>query len=128
MRIIQSIVLAGVMLMPVAALAQNGASTGPAQPRDGMGDSTTPSTSFNGLPAGSVNAATGPQAHPAYPSGSTTANPGAAFVRDQPVPSTSPLTHSPGELSTTATNAAGTKTQSPASPGVGEAARPPGRP
>lgn len=83
--------------LPAAALAQSGTT----QTRDGLGNGGHPLAPANGSPAGSENATTGPQSRPSYPSGSTTANPGAAFVRDQPKPATGPLARPPGNLSTT---------------------------
>ncbi len=110
--------------VPLAVSAQG---QGPTQSRDGLG-SAGPSlsgtaTTPNSLPAGSENAQTGPQSRPAYPSGSTAANPGEAFVRTMPVPATGPLQTSPGALSTTTTTPGGTQTTS-GGPGVGEAATP----
>ncbi len=112
-----------VSVAPAVALAQ-----GPTQGRDGMGAGSSgqvnTGTSPNSLPAGSSNAATGPQAQPAYPSGSTTPNPGAAMVATQPVPATGPLQSSPGSIATTTvTPGGGTQTRS-GGPGVGEAATP----
>ena len=110
--------LAAVLLaLPVAALAQ-----GPTQSRDGLATASQGVTSNNSLPAGGVNAVTGPQSRPAYPSGSTTANPGAAFVKTRPVPSTGPLASPPGVLSTTTIGAGGSV--KPGGPGVGQAATP----
>ena len=109
---------------PLAAFAQ----AGPTQDRSGLpngvmgGNPVQPSNSF---PAGGVNAQTGPQSRPAYPSGSTTANPGAAFVRDTPKPSTGPLASPPGNVSTTTVTPTGATTQRSGGPGVGQAATPP---
>ncbi len=94
-------------LTPVVAFAQlnSGAPSvmsGPTQSRDGLGNGAHPLTPTNSLPAGSENATTGPQSRPAYPSGSTTPNPGAAFVGgSQQKPNTPPLANPPGNLSTT---------------------------
>lgn len=93
-------------LTPVVALAQLNGNTpstmaGPTQSRDGLGNGGHPLTPTNSLPAGSENATTGPQSRPAYPSGSSTPNPGAAFVGSQQKPDTPPLANPPGNLSTT---------------------------
>lgn len=111
------------LLLPAAAHAQ----AGQTQSRDGLGSGSNSQIAApsNSLPSGGINAETGPQSRPAYSSGpSTTPNPGAAFVRNTPVPATGPAQSPPGTLGTTTTggNGAGTR---PASPGVGEAARPP---
>ena len=109
---------------PLAALAQ----AGPTQDRNGLpngvngGEPVQPS---NSLPAGGVNATTGPQSRPAYPSGSTTANPGAAFVRLTPKPSTGPAASPPGNISTTTVTPGGRMTRRSGGPGVGQAATPP---
>ena len=122
---VRTVIFAAVVLVatPLSVSAQ-----GPTQSRDGLGagaqslsgTATTP----NSLPTGSSNAETGPQSRPAYPSGSTTANPGEAFVRTTPVPATGPMQTSPGALSTTTTTPSGTQPTS-GGPGVGEAATPP---
>ncbi len=115
-----AILVTGLVLgLPVAASAQ-----GPTQSRDGLATASQgKGEANNGGPAGSVNAATGPQSRPAYPSGSTTANPGAAFVRTQPKPATGPAASPPGVLDTKTVTGAGTAPQSPAV-GVGQAATP----
>ena len=120
----KSIFATAVLLaVPIAALAQ----AGPTQDRSGLplGETSPGAGSSNSLPAGSVNAQTGPQSRPAYPSGSTTANPGAAFVRDTPKPSTGPLSSPPGTVSTTTVNPGGGVTQRTGGSGVGQAATPP---
>ncbi|MBC7800527.1 MAG: hypothetical protein H7Z10_07885 [Gemmatimonadaceae bacterium] len=85
------------LALPVAAHAQSGTT----QSRDGLGIGGHPGAPTGGAPAGNQNATTGPQSQPAYPSGSTTANPGAAFVDTQPSPATGTLARPPGNLSTT---------------------------
>lgn len=90
----------GVAAVPAVAFAQAGAT----QSRDGLGNGghERPAVSPpRSSPAGSENATTGPQSRPAYPSGSTTRNPGAAFVGAQPKPATGPLASPPGNLATT---------------------------
>ena len=107
-------------LAPLAVQAQT-------QSRDGLGSGSGSQTAApsNSLPAGAINAQTGPQSRPAYGSGlSTTPNPGEAFVRTTPVPSTGPAQSPPGTLSTTTVGGSGTATTT-GGPGVGEAARPP---
>ncbi len=108
-----------VLAFPAAALAQGGVT----QSKDGLDTATQGKTSNNSLPAGSVNAQTGPQSRPAYPSGSTAANPGAAFVNTMPVPATGPATAPPGIVSTTTMGANGAAKTG--GPGVGQAATPP---
>ena len=91
--------------VPVSAFAQSG----PTQSRDGLGTGghDKPAVSPpNSAPAGSENATTGQQSRPAYPSGSTTPNPGAAFVGNTPKPATGPLANPPGNLETTTTQGA----------------------
>lgn len=89
--------VAALAALPAAAMAQ-----GPTQSRDGLGNAGHLGQPTNSMPAGTENATTGPQAHPAYPSGSTTPNPGAAFVDTKPVPADGGvLRGSPGALSTT---------------------------
>ena len=86
--------------VPAAALAQSGVT----QSRDGLGNGGHEKPAISppqSAPAGSENATTGPQSRPAYPSGSTTPNPGAAFVRNQPKPATGPVANPPGNLVTT---------------------------
>jgi len=87
----------GLVAAPAVAFAQ-GAAT---QLRDGLGTGAHPTSPAKSSPAGSENATTGPQSRPAYPSASTTRNPGAAFVRNQPKPATGPIANSPGNLATT---------------------------
>ncbi len=122
MRVI-ALAAASLIALSTSALAQIG--VGPTQSRDGMGDATTPTMSANGGPAGSMNATTGPQAHPAYPSGSDTPNPGAGLVRaTTPKPATGPVAKPPGTLKTVTIHKNGSTTAHPASAGVGEAAKP----
>lgn len=109
---------AGMLAFPLAALAQGPG--GPTQTRDGLGNAGHPRASSNSLPAGSLNANTGPQSRPAYPSGSSTPNPGAAFVQTQPSPATGPLAAPPGNLGTTTITPGGAAIRQPASPGVSE--------
>ena len=109
---------AALLAFPATAMAQ-----GQTQSRDGLATASQGVTTNNSQPAGGVNAETGPQSRPAFPSGSATPNPGAAFVNAQPKPSTGPLASPSGILSTTTTDAGGaTKT---GGPGVGQAATPP---
>lgn len=97
------------------------AQAGPTQSRDGLGNAAHPATPSNSLPAGSLNANTEPQSQPAYPSGSSTPNPGAAFVGTRPEPATGALASPSGVLSTTATQGGQTVTQPNSSGfGVGE--------
>ena len=111
---------AALLALPIGALAQSG----PTQSRDGLDTATQGKGAVNNAaPAGSVNAVTGPQSRPAYPSGSTTANPGAAFVRDKPTPSTGPIAAAPGIVSTTTVGPGGA--DKTGGPGVGQAATPP---
>ncbi len=116
-------VIVALIWLPLSVRAQ-----GPTQGRDGLASGTQTMTGTastpNSLPAGSSNAETGPQSHPAYPSGSTTANPGEAFVHTTPVPVTGPAQASPGALATTTVSPSGTQTRS-GGPGVGEASTPP---
>ena len=112
------ILLTGALLtLPLAAMAQ-----GATQSRDGLATATQGKTSNNAMPAGSVNAETGPQIPPAYPSGSTPPNPCAAFVKTMPKPSTGPLAKPPGTVTKTI-GSAGTVAR-PNSPGVGQASTP----
>lgn len=94
---------------PLAVQAQSGTT----QSRDGLGTGAHPLAPVNGSPAGSENATTGPQSRPAYPSGSDTANPGAAFTRNVPTPATGPLASPPGALATTTTTQGGQVTTRP---------------
>ena len=110
---------------PSVAKAQAPAAAGPTQDISSMDSGSNPVNTPNSLPAGSMNAVTGPQAHPAYPSGSSTPNPGAAFVKSQTaVPAAGQTRGSPGDLSTTTVGSDGTETSS-SGPGVGESATPP---
>ncbi len=107
-----------------AAAAAQGVLNG-TQNRSGLGDADHPTNPSNGLPAGAMNATTGPQAHPAYPSGSDTSNPGAAMVRAaSPKPATGPAAKPVGNVSTMTLSGHGAKKQ-PASAGVGQASTPP---
>ena len=114
-------------LLAVVPLSVSAQGQGPTQTRDGLGSGgrslSSTGTSPNSLPSGSENSQTGPQSRPAFPSGSTTANPGEAFVRNTPVPATGPLQTSPGALATTTTSPTTGSTTS-GRPGVGEAAAP----
>lgn len=96
-------------LTPLAAAAQSG----PTQSRSGLGTGAHPTQPTNSSPAGSENATSGPQGRPAYPSGSTTPNPGAAFVRDQPKPASGALASPPGALATTTVQPGGQITTRP---------------
>ena len=120
MRRARAFAFAAIVAMPVAAFGQANTT----QSRDGLGSASHPVDPSNSHPAGGVNAATGPQAHPAYPSGSTTPNPGAAMVRaNSPKPATGPAKSSPGSVKTTTVGRSGSV---PAGgPGVGEAPSPP---
>ena len=123
MRHLALLLGAALFAAPLPASAQSG----PTQSRDGLGNAAHPTQPANGSPAGSENANTGPQGRPAFPRGSTTANPGGAFVRNQPRPATGPLASPPGNLgTTTVTPGGGVVQQQPGSPGVG--AEGPGRP
>ncbi len=119
---------AALLIVPMAASAQGGAGGGGiTQGRDGLaaGSKSQNNNSSNSLPTGAINAETGPQAHPAYSSGaSTTPNPGEAFVRTTPVPSSGGAQSSPGTLSTTTVSGNNTATKT-GGPGVGEAGTPP---
>ena len=88
-----------------------GAQYGVTQSRDGLGTGSHPHSPTNASPAGSENATNGPQSRPAYPSGSDTPNPGAAFVRNRPVPATGVAVSPPGMLSTTMTQGGQTATR-----------------
>ena len=112
--------LGALLAVPLAASAQ-----GTSQSRDGLATASQgKGLTNNSSPAGSVNAATGPQSKPAYPSGSDTANPGAAFVRTMPRPASGAANRPTGIISTQ-TQAGGTTVQQPQSPGVGQAVTPP---
>lgn len=115
MRALTILLGTALLAAPVAARAQ----AGPTQSRDGLGNAAHPLAPSNSLPAGSANANTGPQSRPAYPSGSTTPNPGAAFVGTKPKPATGALASPPGTLSTTTTRG-GQVTTRPGGPSVGE--------
>ena len=120
---ISTIAAALTLAVPLAAWAQGGGSpSGVTQSRDGLSTASQGKASSDSMPAGGVNAQTGPQSRPAYPSGSTTANPGAAFVKTMPVPSTGPAAAPPGIVSTTTVGGGGSAKV--ASPGVGQAATP----
>ncbi len=100
MRHTASLLAVSLLAVPAAAFAQAGVT----QSRDGLGNGGhgQPAQSApRSSPAGSENATTGPQSRPAYPSGSTTPNPGAAFVRNQPKPATGAIANPPGNLATT---------------------------
>ena len=123
MRVI-ALASASLMMLSTAAFAQQG--MGPTQSRDGLGDATTPTQPANSGPAGLMNATTGPQAHPAYPSGSDTSNPGAGLVRaTTPKPATGPISKPPGSLTTVTVGRNGAARSQPNSPGVGQPAQPP---
>ena len=116
----RSILLLVVLIsaMPALAFAQAGTT----QTRDGLGTGGRPSPAQSpagSSPAGSENATTGPQSQPAYPSGSTTPNPGAAFVATQPAPATGSVAQPPGSLATTTTEPSGQAVTRPGGP-VGE--------
>ena len=115
------LVVSALLMAPLAAAAQGGKT----QSRDGLATASqgTGMTNNSG-PAGSVNATTGPQSQPAYPSGSDTPNPGSAFVATQPKPAVGAAAKPPGVLSTTTMGPGGAVSQ-PGSPGVGQAATPP---
>jgi len=97
MRHAASLLAISLVAVPATAFAQGA----PTQSRDGLGTGAHPTSPASSSPAGSENATTGPQSRPAYPSGSTTRNPGAAFVRNQPKPATGPVANPPGNLATT---------------------------
>ncbi len=100
MRHVASLLAISLVAVPAAAFAQAGVT----QSRDGLGNGGHEKPGISpprSAPAGSENATTGPQSRPAYPSGSTTRNPGAAFVRNQPKPATGPVANPPGNLATT---------------------------
>lgn len=97
MRHVALLLATAFVAVPAAAFAQ----AGPTQSRDGLGNGAHPSSPAKSSSSGSENATTGPQSRPAYPSGSTTPNPGAAFVRNQPKPATGPVASPPGNLATT---------------------------
>ncbi len=106
MRAFPLLLSAALLAASPAAQAQSGAT----QSRDGLGAAAHPNSPTNSLPSGSENANTGPQSRPAYPSGSDTPNPGAAFVRNAPKPATGPLGSEPGVLSTTTIQSGATTT------------------
>ena len=106
--------------MPLAANAQSGTT----QSRDGLGTGAHPNSPANGSPAGAENATSGPQSRPAFPSGSDTANPGAAFVRNQPVPAAGTVASPPGALSTTTIQGGQAITRPSGSPATTEGAKP----
>ena len=120
MRRIAALIAACVL--PLAANAQSGTT----QSRDGLGTGghAVPSNPVNGAPAGSENATSGPQSRPAYPSGSDTSNPGAAFVRNQPAPASGTAEKPPGVLSTTTVQGGQATTRPGASPLTTEGAAP----
>lgn len=121
MRIAGILIAIAIASLPLTARAQGA----PTQSRDGLGTGAHPLNPTNASPAGTENATSGPQSRPAYPSGSDTPNPGAAFVRIQPVPSTGSVTSPPGALSTTTTTQGGqTITQPGGSPATTEGAAP----
>ena len=99
MRTVAFLITTTLCVAPLAVYAQSGTT----QTRDGLGTGGHPTAPVNSSPAGSENATSGPQNKPAYPSGSDTSNPGAAFVRNQPVPATGQAASPPGVLSTTTT-------------------------
>ena len=112
--------LTGALLsLPLVAAAQ-----GVTQSRDGLPTASQGKESNNPAPAGSINATTGPQSAPAYPSGSSSPNPGAAFVQTMPRPESGPATQPSGIVSTQ-TQTGGGAVQQPASPGVAQAPPPP---
>ena len=117
MRVFNTLFAVVLLAVPLGAWAQTAGA--PVQSRDGMGSAAHPGSPTNSLPAGSENANTGPQSRPAYPSGSDTPNPGAAFVRNGTKPATGPLGSEPGVLSTT-TVQGGAVTTHPGGPAVGE--------
>lgn len=121
MRSAAILIATALVSMPLTAGAQSGTT----QSRDGLGTGSHPTSPTNASPAGNENATSGPQSRPAYPSGSDTPNPGAAFVRNQPVPSTGTATSPPGALSTTTTTQGGqTTTRTGGSPATTEGAAP----
>ncbi len=101
-----------------------GAQSGATQSRDGLGTGSPPNSPANASPAGTENATSGPQSRPAYPSGSDTPNPGAAFIRNQPVPATGMAANPPGALSTTTTQGGQTTTHLSGSLATTEGAAP----
>lgn len=115
--------LAAPLAAPDAALAADPSGTSAAgltQSRDGTGNAAHPGNPSNSLPAGAVNANTGPQSQPAYPSGSSTPNPGAAFAGTTPQSATGPAAGSAGSLSTTTVTPGGGAVRRSGTPGVGE--------
>jgi hypothetical protein len=120
MRSAAILIATALACLPLTAGAQSGAT----QSRDGLGTGSHPSSPTNASPAGTENATSGPQSRPTYPSGSDTPNPGAAFVRDQPVPATGTAASPPGALSTTTTQGGQTTTHPGGSPAKTEGAAP----
>ena len=116
MRVLNILFAAVLLAAPLSAQAQSGGTS--TQSRDGLGNAAHPLAPTNSSPAGTENADTGPQSRPAYPSGSDTPNPGAAFVRNAPKPATGPLGSEPGVLSTTTVQGSATTTH-PGGPAVG---------
>ena len=110
MRVLGSLFATVLLVVPLGVQAQSAEAA--TQSRDGLGGAAHPGSPTNSLPAGSENADTGPQSRPAYPSGSDTPNPGAAFVRNGPKPATGPLGSEPGVLSTTTVQGGGATTHS----------------
>ena len=110
MRVLGSLFATVLLVVPLGVQAQSAEAA--TQSRDGLGGAAHPGSPTNSLPAGSENADTGPQSRPAYPSGSDTPNPGAAFVRNGPKPATGPLGSEPGVLSTTTLQGGGATTHS----------------
>lgn len=96
------------------------AQSGPTQSRDGLGTGAHPTEPTNASPAGTENATSGPQSRPAYPSGSDTPNPGAAFTRNQPTPATGALAQPSGSLSTTTVQGGQTTTRPGGTPATEE--------
>lgn len=116
MRVFNGLFAIVLLAAPLGAQAQTAGA--PVQSRDGLGGAAHPGSPTNSLPAGAENADTGPQSRPAYPSGSDTPNPGAAFVRNGTMPATGPLGSEPGVLSTT-TVQGGTAATHSGGPAVG---------
>lgn len=125
--IVRAVAIAGLLSMPMTALAQSPLS-GPTQDRSGLGAGSAgqKGDSANSLPSGALNAETGPQSRPAHSAGaSTTRNPGAAFVRTTPKPAGGQALRPPGTLSTTTIQPSGAATTTSGGPGVGDPAPPP---
>lgn len=104
MRTPALVLTAALLFAPAFGFAQPATTQG----RSGLGNGEHPTNPANSLPAGSENATTGPQSRPAYPSGSTTPNPGAAQVQTTPVPATGPAAAPTGDHPTTPGAAAAT--------------------